>query len=73
MVLENITHLPASPPQLEIYRKAQRDNSACTLILQYRRDGWPGKSSLIKPYWEAWTVGDGLLLFDSRIVIPESF
>ena len=78
LAIENITHLPASASRLEIYRKAQRDDPACSLISQYCRDGWPGKKSIdtiMKPFWEArgnLTFGDGLLLFDNRIVIPES-
>lgn len=54
------------------HRKAQSDNLACDIILQ---DGWPKISipPLVKPYsWESQgnlTVGDGLLLYDSHIVI----
>ena len=75
---ENIAQLPASAKRLEVFRKAQSEDPTCAILLQYCRNGWPGKHSInptVKPYWEAQgqlTIGDGILLFGSRIVVPKA-
>ena len=73
-----ISYLPASDQRLEVYKKAQVNDATCTQILAYCRDGWPNRSQLdstLKPYWDAQgelTEGDGLLMYEQRIVVPRS-
>ena len=48
------------------------------IVRQFSSLGWPVKDRTdleLRPYWKArdsFTVGDGLLLFNTRIVVPES-
>lgn len=78
LVMDNITHLLASTQQLDTFRKAQRDDSTCATLFQCYRDGWLGKRSIdptVKPYWAVqgeFTVGNGILLYGSRVVVPEA-
>ena len=73
-----IAHLPASKDRLDAYRRAQKADQTCSLLIKYCRDGWPGKNSvdpMAKPYWEVQselTLGDDLLLCGSRVVVPEA-
>ena len=74
----HIAHLPASKGRLETYRTAQSSDPTCSLLMQYCREGWPEKNledPMLKPYWEVrgeMTLGENLLLYGGRIVVPES-
>ena len=76
-MMDVIAHLPASSQRLEMYRKAQSEDPVCKILFKYCRDGWPDKRAIdprTKPYWEfrgELTVGDGLILCGTRLVIPE--
>ena len=73
-----VTSLPASPNTLDAYRRAQKQDPISRQLLEFCSIGWPAKEKVdpgLRPYWKArdsFTVGDGLLLFNSRIVIPET-
>lgn len=73
-----IAHLPANKDWLDAYRRAQKADQTCSLLIKYCRDGWPGKNSIdpmAKPYWEVQselTLGDDLLLCGSCVVVPEA-
>ena len=69
--------LPASDERLAEIAAAQREDSICSAIVRYCKDGWPSYSTLhspLKPYWnsrsEYSVTHDGLLLCSQRIVIP---
>ena len=71
-----ISHLPTSSQRLETYIQAQSNDPTCKKILQYCPEGWPHKKEVdeaLRPYWEAQeelTVGNGLLMYGKRIVVP---
>ena len=74
-----LVEMPASEPRLETYRQAQTEDHTCSSIINYCRNGWPRKKGQldlnIRPYADfqaRLSVGNGLLLLDSRIVVPES-
>ena len=70
--------LPVTPQRLQIYREAQEKDEVCVQVREYCKIGWPNKSFIphqLIPYWkerDALTVCKGLLLFNSRIVVPKS-
>ena len=50
-----IQSLPAMSRQLEIYRRAQAEDSICTKVIEYCQSSWPEKRTLdisITPYWK---------------------
>ena len=75
-MLETISHLPASFPTLQKYRKVQTNDPVCQVIIGYCQNGWPEYEKIdrsVKPYWDFQgeiTIGDGLLLCGGRIVVP---
>ena len=78
-LMEVVTsELPASKQRLHHYRKAQRVDQICQTVIKYCRQGWPRKSQLdmeMQQYQEHqahFTIGDGLLLYNARIVVPKS-
>ena len=62
---------------MECYRQAQKADDTCSKIRQYCKDGWPSKHQVkgdLVPYWRVrgeLSVGDGLLLCGTRIVVPK--
>lgn len=79
LIAECIAHLPASNERLDEYRKAQAADPICTQVISYCKNGWPKENKItpeVKPYWKArgdLTVYEKtLLLYDKRIVVPES-
>ena len=71
-------NLPASASRLETYEIAQSYDTVCGQVKTYCISGWP-KKHLIKPellpYWKvrnSLTLHNGLLLYNSRIVVPQS-
>ena len=69
--------LPATKQQLEKYRRAQAADSDTGALINYCKFGWPVKTKLppnLKSYWTVrgrLTLHDDLLLYGSRIVIPQ--
>jgi transposase InsO family protein len=79
LLVETITsHLPASPQTLQEYREAQQTDPVCSTVRNYCRHGWPDRKPEnpdLTPFWEVrgkLSVGKELLLFGSRIVVPQS-
>ena len=79
LFIESVTDsLPASLNQLEVYKKAQASDAACSRVTEYCLSSWPKRERMepeLIPYWKArsfLTVKDGLLLHGARIVIPTS-
>ena len=68
--------LPASQKKLLEIRDAQREDAILRQVVQYVQAGWPAyipEQPLLRPYWsnrERFTIVDGLLLYDERLVIP---
>jgi len=69
---------PASPDHLDSYSKAQAENSICSRLIEYCTSGWPNRSKLSRELKDFWryggelTLSGTLLLYQSRIIIPES-
>ena len=69
--------LPATKQQLDKYRHAQAADSDTGALINYCKFGWPAKTKLppnLKSYWTVrgrLTLHDDLLLYGSRIVIPQ--
>ena len=72
-----IRHLPATDRKLQELREAQGNDATCTEVKAYAEDGWPPimpHLPLLQTYWEnkhRITINDGLLMFDSRLIIPQ--
>ena len=50
-----ISTLPVSNSKLTSFSQAQVEDSVCSTLISYCRNGWPNKSSLpscMKPYWK---------------------
>ena len=73
-----VEQLPASKERLEQFRRAQKNDPICSTVIQYTRSGWPASHAIkgvLKKYWgekEKLSVADDLLLYGTRVVIPES-
>ena len=73
----SISNLPASTSKLEEYRRKQKGDPVCSAIIHYCHQGWPLRKKDLDPsfapFWEHQadlTIGEGLLLYDNRIVVP---
>ena len=72
-----IAALPASKNRLRIYSQAQKKDLTFEQIREFCITGWPCKERIshkLKPYWNvrgSFTLCEGLLLFNSRIVVPK--
>ena len=77
-IIEDISQLPANKDYLKCYSQAQADDALCTQLKQYCLNGWPSRNQVkgdLFRYWDArneLTFCDGLLLYESRIVVPKS-
>ena len=71
-------NLPASKGRLETYQEAQSSDSVCSRVKEFCTTGWPKKHLIgaeIRPFWKvrkSLSLHNGLLLFNSRIVVPSS-
>ena len=71
-----IGNLPASPSYIDNLKEQLKADSVCSRVMMLCREGWPAhvkQESVLKNYWlerATLTVEDGLLLKDSRLVIP---
>ena len=45
-ILDTIAHLPVSTQRLDTYRRAQSEDSVCTLLCKYCQEGWPNKKAI---------------------------
>jgi hypothetical protein len=72
-----ITSLPAEEVRLNEYRRAQAEDTQCSKVIEFCKSGWPVKHKIhgeAKKFWQvkgALTYNNDLLLYGSRIVIPE--
>ena len=73
-----VASLPATSQRLTNIALAQSDDGTCSQVIKYALDGWLAKATLCgtirdySPYSASFTVATGgLLLLNSRIVIPE--
>lgn len=73
----NITRkLPATSSRIELIRKAQQEDEILQEVERYTQEGWSSRKKIsreMKPYWEnrySFAVNDDLLMYGSRIVIP---
>ena len=70
--------IPVTDRRLLELKECQDKDAVCTQIKDYVRSGWPSvmpHQPILKPYWDNqqhFTINDGLLMFDTRIVIPQS-
>ena len=73
-----ITTLPATKDYLDTYCTAQLKDHTCSQLIQFCDSGWPNRNSLkgdLRKYRQvraSLTVNDNLLLFGSRIVVPDA-
>ena len=70
-----IGNLPASPSYIDNLKEQLKADSVCSRVMMLCREGWPAheKQESVLNYWlerATLTVEDGLLLKDSRLVIP---
>jgi transposase InsO family protein len=72
-----IDGLPASTGRLLEIKAKQQADQVCRQIMEYCRFGWPDKSKInhqVRQYYpirDDLTVEEGLLLYGTRLVIPE--
>ena len=70
--------LPASSDRLHEYRTAQQQDSICSQLIAFCKNGWPSKAQLTGDLLQYWPVRgelslhDDLLLRGRRIVVPQS-
>ena len=73
-----VKHLPAGQERLRQYAVAQAADPVCSAVMKLCLDGWPERHKIepaLKPYWKVQgelSVHNNLLLFQKRIVVPES-
>ena len=73
-----IAALPATKDNLDSCRTTQREDPICTKLIEFCDSSWPNRNMLkgnLKKYWQFranLTVNDGLLLFGSRMAVPEA-
>ena len=78
MVHAIMSLLPASNDRLDEYRRQQDADATCSKLKAFCTRGWPKRNEVIgtlSKFWRArgeLTVTDGLLLYGTRIVVPES-
>lgn len=78
MASQAVNSIPATPCRLQQILKAQRADEEVEQLKEFVKTGWPSympQLPSIRPYWEVrahLTVTDDLLLYDDRLVIPET-
>jgi len=71
-----IEQYPLTERKLDQIKQHQHEDEICAKIMLYTQEGWPDKSSVpsvLIPYMQflgSYSIHDGLLLKDHRIVIP---
>ena len=71
-----IESLPAHNDRLNEYRKNQATDTICSQLITFCQSGWPTQKpkGLISKFWQFQgeiSMSDDLLLYGSRIVVPE--
>ena len=72
-----ISTLTVSDSKLTTFSQEQAEDSVCSTLISYCRNGWPNKSSLsscIKPYWKFqgdFSLHGNLLLYQDCVTIPQ--
>jgi len=75
LVMEGV---PATDSRLVQIRQHQLEDDVCRELVSYLQESWPEKEQLkglIRQYWPhraSLTIIDGLLMYETRIVIPSS-
>ncbi|KAK3911011.1 hypothetical protein KUF71_020715 [Frankliniella fusca] len=77
-VIHSVTaNCPVTKTNLECIREATAKDITLSCVIKYVQDGWPAQISKIpvdvRPYWShkvSLHVENGILLLDSRIVVP---
>ena len=70
--------LPASGSRLDKYCQAQRNDEICRQVIEFCGNGWPQRQrvkGVLSLYWKergSLTMNNGLLMYNDRIVIPQS-
>lgn len=73
-----MNNLPVSPSYVETLKEQLQANSVCSRVMKLCTEGWPmhaKQESVLRNYWPeraTLTVQDGLLLKDTRLVIPSA-
>ena len=73
-----VKHLPAGQEWLRQCAVAQEADPVCSAVMKHCLDGWPERHEIelaLKPHWKVQgelSVQNNLLLFQKRIVVPES-
>ena len=71
-----LKRLPVSNQKLQTIREAQEEDAICSEVKSFVEKGWPPirpNQPLLKPYFDQaahFTVNNGLLMYDMRLVIP---
>ena len=77
MTTTTTNQFPTTTDSLETYRQAQKEDPVCSQLITFCQTKWPNKKMLpqqLSKYWSArhcLTVCDGLLLYETRIVVPK--
>ena len=73
-----ISQLPVSTNRLDDFRKAQHDDSTCSELFRFCKEGWPSSHELSGELCRYVTVknhlsiANNLLLYGNRIIVPHS-
>ena len=73
-----LSQLPVSTSRLDDFRKAQNDDSTCSQLSKFCKEGWPSSHELSGELCRYFTVkdhlsvADNLLLYGNRIIVPHS-
>ena len=73
-----ISQLPVSTNHLDDFRKAQHDDSTCSELFRFCKEGWPSSHELSGELCRYVTVknhlsiANNLLLYGNRIIVPYS-
>ena len=71
-------YVPVSTSRLDDFHKAQHDDSTCSQLMKFCKEGWPSSHELSGELCRYITVknhlsvADNLLLYGNRIIVPRS-
>lgn len=74
---EVLQSIPVTDHRLLEVKESQDQDAVCSQIKEYVQNGWPSVMPhlpILKPYWDNQqhlTINEGLLMFNTRIVIPQ--
>ena len=73
-----LSQLPVSKSRLDDFREAQNDESTCSQLTKFCKEGWPSSHELSGELCHYFTVKDhlsvvdNLLLYGNHIIVPHS-